>query len=522
MAEVRQIPSAVGAFEAQVFDLSKTYRTIMTQEAQRRKVQADAKKEAEKTLSEMSSTMAKGRTQDLPYLKELYDGVTNFYSQNASKLKPGTPEYNKYTELKGKFNFESQRSINEKESDKLVANWMAINSDKEKIGQGSLDYWQMKQKPINDTSRATYKFKKGDGTEVSVDQVGLPDLEKYNKYDENDTRKDIQTIQPLDISTTDFIRNYKGVNVPFGTMKETVLKFKPPSQILQAFDSNYTRSRDAIDFYDNAWNNLSQNEKDAMNTAFSRLPSILNAAGIKEQVRIDEKDGMPGISNGYEFGAAKFLLQNLPETVKEDIDLSLANLYETKAYRKSVLALRKQDETKPIEQVLIEDVRKAGAEGFDGDAWASKLNSSFSISDPSIGGTIPVRFTYDKNTKEMVVLTQKALTTPDGKSYITKKEDAKKIVGNSKDAKKDASGRIIEPGITVNSEGIYFYSNLKRYRMDPSIKTFESGVVNMVDDTENVLSGSQLNTLRGLRKQKSTEVYTSPVTGAEVQMKRGR
>lgn len=506
MAEVRPIPSAVGAFEAQVFDLSKTYRTIMSQEAQRRKIQVEAKKEAEKAIADMSATMAKGRNQDFPYLKELYDNAFKYHSQNASKIQPGTAEYNTYNELKGKFNIEAQKSINEKESDKLVANWMAINSDKEKIGQGSLDYWRMKQLPINSPDRATYKFKKSDGTEVPVDQVSLPDLEKYDKYDENKTRKDIQAIEPLKVSTTDFIRNYKGVVVPYGTMKETILQFKPPSQLLQSFDSNYTRSKDATDFYDNAWKNLSQKEKDDMNTAFAKLPGILSAAGINEQIKLEEKDGMPGISNGYEFGAAKFILENLPKTVKEDIDLSLANLYATQAYRKRMFALRNTLKVKEnIDTGLAKSLTDAG---FNLKSYSEAYNNFIGFSGAGTGTAYEPAKIKAVDTKNKTLRLETKYPVMSGDEVVKDFATATSVTGLG-GWKKGATEWLVK-----DKKGNYVRVKSSMYNLNPKSIGYETNILNMNNAVEEALrlSGNE-ESYRNFKGLRTTGAMTTDIGG---------
>jgi hypothetical protein len=495
MADIRPIPYSVGQYEAQVFDLSGMARVMAQQEAARRKTQAEAKKEADKTLSEMSTTMAKGRNQDLPYLNELYKSVQNFSFQNASKLQPGTSEYNKYNELKGKFYFEAQRSMNEKESDKVVANWMAVNADKQKIGQGSLDYWKEKQKPINDQSRANYKFKKSDGTEVAVDQVNLPDLEKYDAYDENTTRKDIEAIKGQQVSTVDFVRNYKGVDVPFGTMKETTIEFKLPSKVLQTFDSNYTRSRDAEDFYTKEWNKLSQSQKDDMNKAFQELPSILSAAGIKEQVKLDMKDGVAGISNPYEYGAAKFLLQNLPDVVKEDIDLSLASMYQTQAYRSRSLALRNSLKVKEnIDTGLAKSLTDAG---FNLKSYVNAYNNMIGVSGAGTGTAyVPAAVkSVDTKNKILRLETRYPVVSDDGavKDFST----ASSITGLGGFQK----GK--NEWLVKDKKGNYVRVKSTMYNLNPNTVGYETNILNMNNAVEEAikLSGNEesYRNFKGLR-----------------------
>ena len=74
MADIRPIPYSVGQYEAQVFDLSGLTRVMAQQAAAQRKAQADAKKEAEKSMAEINAAKSGARTQDLPYLNKKYDG----------------------------------------------------------------------------------------------------------------------------------------------------------------------------------------------------------------------------------------------------------------------------------------------------------------------------------------------------------------------------------------------------------------------------------------------------------------
>lgn len=494
MAEVKQIPSAVGAFEAQVFNLTRTANVIQQQELYRRKLQADAKKEADKALSEMGTLMAKGRKQDLPYLQKLYSDVTSYYSQNSGKLNPGTTEYNRFNELKAKFNFESQRSIGEKETDKDFANFMAVNSEKQKISDGSLEAWRVKQLAINDPNRATFKFKRRDGSEAPIDEIGLPDLQKYDRYDENETRRDIQGVQNIDVQTENFVRNYKGTNVPFGSIKETTLRFKPPSQILQTFDTRYASSLDAESFYNNSWNNLSQKDKDDMNTLFSKINDVYRAAGINEKITLDEKDGVKGISNGYEFGAAKFLLDYMPMQVKENLNLQLAGFYETQEYRRRALALRN---SLNIKENLDTSLAKSILEpGFSltkyGKAFASGIGGSSFYTGTNYK---PVAFDSANDKDKNITFRINTPIAKDGKPVKSFK-DAQQITGLDNDTKKGEY-------ITKDKFGNYFKTSRKKYDLNPNVPGYELRVIDMNNEIENALKDSKndamYNSFRGLR-----------------------
>jgi len=213
MSLIRPEPAAVGAYEAQVFDMSKTYRTIMSQEAQRRKVQAEAKKEADKAISELSAARAGGRTQDLPYLNRLYNDVTNYYSQNSGRLQPGTEEYKNFNELKANFLYETQRSKNEKEKQLRFDTYASVNSDKEKMSDDSIEIVRLQRLALDDPNRSRFKKKLANGREIGIDEIDLPELEKYSKFDEVELQKNIESVDKVDVETNQFVTKLAGYNL---------------------------------------------------------------------------------------------------------------------------------------------------------------------------------------------------------------------------------------------------------------------------------------------------------------------
>ena len=80
MSLIRTQPSAVGAFEAQVFDMGKTYRTITTQAAAQRKAQADAKKEMDKMMDNLAKYVTETEklyTSKIDWVQKKLDDRTN-------------------------------------------------------------------------------------------------------------------------------------------------------------------------------------------------------------------------------------------------------------------------------------------------------------------------------------------------------------------------------------------------------------------------------------------------------------
>ena len=89
MAEVRPIPSAVGAFEAQVIDFNKTYKAIVDNAAAIRKRQAQAQKDIEKQMDVALADKRAIRPQDSDYVEEKRQEVYNYYFQNRDNIMAG-------------------------------------------------------------------------------------------------------------------------------------------------------------------------------------------------------------------------------------------------------------------------------------------------------------------------------------------------------------------------------------------------------------------------------------------------
>lgn len=344
---VRAIPYGVGRYEAQVFNFNQIYKTLAAQEEARRKANLETKKELEKSLVDLSTQKAKGRTQDLAYLNGLQNELNAFYSDNARNITPGTDSYKKLNELKSNFIFEVQRSVNAKEQGKEMLTYASVNADKDRLADESTNIVSMQQKPINDPVWNTFKYKRQDGSEVGLSDLGTMDLQKLARYKEEDTRK---AIEGLDYRTTEsaaFTRNYLGTNVPEGTMVSKKISFRDPIQLIGTFDSQYRGTQDAIKYWDDQWNSLSKEEKDRTMTLYAELPKVYKAAGLDVDIQqVENADGKAGISSGYEYGQVKFLLQNLPKEVGQSIDYRLANYYQDEKYKNRMLAFRKETKIK--------------------------------------------------------------------------------------------------------------------------------------------------------------------------------
>ena len=81
MAEVRAIPSAVGAFEAQVIDTTRAYNILLQNAAAERKQTLALRKEIEDNLNTSLSDKRIIRQQDARYINGLRDDLNNYFYQ---------------------------------------------------------------------------------------------------------------------------------------------------------------------------------------------------------------------------------------------------------------------------------------------------------------------------------------------------------------------------------------------------------------------------------------------------------
>jgi hypothetical protein len=512
MSLIRPQASAVGAFEAQIFNFDKTYNTIMQQEAARRKANAELRKELDKSLADLSTQKAKGRTQDLAYLNGLQNELTKYYSDNASSITPGTQQYTKFNELKSNFLYEAQRSVNAKEQQKEFAAFGSVNSDKDILSEQAKSLISIQQKPINDPAWNTFKYKREDGYEAGIADLSTMDLEKYSKYHEEDTRKAVEALKDQTVESVSFATNYLGTRVPRGTILTEKISFTDPSKIIGTFDSNYRGTKDAIQYWDNQWKSLPQDEKDRTLTLYSELPKVYKAAGLDIDLQIDKADGKPGISSGYEYGQVKFLLQNLPKEVGTAIDLKLANFYQDEEYRSKLLSFRREMKIKEnLDTGLAKNLLDTG---FKLTPYANAFNNMLGLSGANTGARYrPVTIDgVNENDKTMSVVLQ----TP----IVVGAENDKRLVKNFKEASAvtGLGGPDSNPNeyLARDKKGNWIKVKRVTYNINPRSDGYETTISKMHNEMEEAvrLSGNEesLNYLKGLR----TTQATMPAIGGEV------
>jgi hypothetical protein len=490
MSLIRPEPAAVGAYEAQVFDMSKTYRTIMSQEAQRRKVQAEAKKEADKAISELSAARAGGRTQDLPYLNRLYNDVTNYYSQNSGRLQPGTEEYKNFNELKANFLYETQRSKNEKEKQLRFDTYASVNSDKEKMSDDSIEIVRLQRLALDDPNRSRFKKKLANGREIGIDEIDLPELEKYSKFDEVELQKNIESVDKVDVETNQFVTKLAGYNLGAPVIQSKTIQMRRPGAVIDMYAGTFrNKERDATDKLNREWESLTPEQKDRVNAEFRTFNKVYEAAGIKEKVTIDESDKTAGISNGFEYGAYKALKNTLPMQIKEDFDTSVGNMIQSQRRFSAWWQNQKQKtQGQPVYKWIAQNL---SSPNFNARAIMDVVNPMINVGNQTISSATPAWLQVDQNTKQAKLLTNIPIKKPadDGKGFaiITEIDDAKKFAKKTK----GKALNVIDPksftgtdqeGIWQDPQtGLWFQRAIQIFDLSPDKPGLESRVINVIN-----------------------------------------
>jgi hypothetical protein len=324
MAEVRQIPSAVGAFEAQVFDMGKTYRTIMTQEASRRKAQSDQKKELDKMMANTYAAKGKGRLQDMPELEKQYKELQDYYVNNGSAIMKGGQEFLEFQKKRSEFIFEAEQANLRKQRDQQLSPFFKLKLDKEGLSDKSNELMTIFNLPYNDPRRKNYQYEGSDGQMHGIDELNVTDIEKYTRFNEIDLIKNINTSAPiskvrdLTIEPSEDYGLQKGYKI--AVTDEVALR--DPIKISQAVTGTLASTPDARRYYRDMFQMESPEVLQNATKEMSLFNSIYKSAGYGQVVNLDN-DGKPGVTNEVEYALYRNLKANLPQELGEKISTSL-------------------------------------------------------------------------------------------------------------------------------------------------------------------------------------------------------
>jgi hypothetical protein len=457
MAEVRQIPSAVGAFEAQVFDMGKTYRTIMTQAAAQRKAQSDQKKELDKMMVNAYASKGKGRLQDMPELEKQYNELQNYYINNGSAIMAGGKEFLEFQKKRSEFIFEADAANLRKERDKQLSPFFKLKIDKEGLSDKSNELMTIFNLPYNDQRRRDYKYIGSDGMEHGIDELNVTDIDKYTKFNEIDLMKNIETtvkakkVTDLKVEPS----GEWGVGGGFPILVTGTTELKDPIEIAQAVTGTLSSTPDAVRYYKEMFNKETSESLQKASQEMDLFNSIYKGAGFGQVVNL-ERDGKAGISDEVEYALYINLKSNLPQDLGDKISTQLASLQISA--RGLGLRFRQFEEKlkdQPIDAVMIQDIQSGK---FDAKQWSDVSNTMGGRVDPAFTDILPWASQVRDNKKATALVRR-----PLRKAVV--KEGESDLITESKDAEK--YGTIDKDVFLDKKTGVYYLQEKKEYDFNP-------------------------------------------------------
>lgn len=530
MAEVRPIPSAVGAFEAQIIDTSRSYNALVQNANALRKQQAELAKETEKLINTSLSDKRTTRPQDNDYLNSLKNDAQTYFSNNKDAVLRGGAELQTLKEKMGKFTsevglsnalFRTTNSMAPVVSESLKAN----NAPSKKLQE----VWSNYLLPINDPKRKTYTYKNASGVDVDINQLSVLDLTRYKTLSDVDFLKNIDAVAKN--YSVSFKKPIKGAR--FIQDQTTTFSLKSPLEVagvvkgvlndyvnkLEEYTTKYDaiqKSPDLVTAMNEDLSGIIQMYKDASSGA----PA---GTGFGSIVDIFSEDGVQGINSPYELAVYDALKSNAPTFLKSTYDYSTQN----QIWRQMSLDLQRQGlyirinqnkEKEPLDAVFIKDVNSGKV---DWKGYEKMLNSFGSAVDRNKTSTLPVKIEFDERTKTATVVTQKHIIGPDG-AFVNNFEDAKKY-GQMISDDMIKGGRV--DGVYKDKQmGVYVYRETKKYNLDPNVVgqgQMRTNVVTMFDNfQEAITSDAPYNSFVSIRSTASRDVLTNPPGGRRIQKKK--
>ena len=509
MAEVRALPSGVGAYEAQVLNFSSVFNAIARQNALDRKEAAALRKQLEDNLNTTINDKRIIRSQDSDYINKLKTDVQEYFSENKSAIIRGGTQLNEFKKKMGLVTSEITRSLSIKENGVQLQNYAIKTMDPLKstdVSKSFKDALAAYELPMNDARRKTFTFKNEIGQDVDVDQLTINELNRIAYFRPEELQESIISNVPKEkvdfmfpSKGKDFTRSY-AVRSPYGVATSVV------NQFVQKPDAKSFYQKAAAE--ELAMNpNFQQNVNNAyqhMIKMYANARSTTSGSGFGSvEYLFQEKDGQPGIdiNNPYEFALFQSLYANLPQDLGITYDYrSQANYRANESLKdqKNNTYLRKlsfQQQNKPntLDGIIIEDI-KAGK--LNPTEVTSAINTFISQKEASLGGLEPAKLSIDDKNKTMTAVTRRVLT--DGTNAITDKISAEKYLTDNK-----LKGKI---GATLG--GAYYLEETRTISIDPNKNVnYTSEVPMLLDMVQDVqVNQTQYQTFQGLRQGRGRDI----------------
>jgi hypothetical protein len=474
MAEVRAIPSAVGAYEAQVIDFNKTLNAIASNQAALRKQQIELQKEAQKQL-EKSIDRPSGtpRSVDIPYLQTLEKKVKDYYFNNRFAIQSGnTSAIQGLKDLSSEFqyNYITSTSLSQRENSFNSALSQASGPGN-KMSKSGVELVTIFNSSLDDPRRKDKKFINSQGQEVDINALNVLDLSRYKEWSYGGYLTKARQIpsKTIEVETP---TKFKGMHAE----SKTKYAIKSPLELANLLTAE---AADNIDFQ-NVANQEFDKDKALYNQQYSSLkleyeknpakdakgnvipfemPSyeevlseeikaitdLYNTSGAVEygpQGRFSveslfNKDGVPGVQSGEEFILYNTIKQNIPQFLGKSMDFKTQSMLNARqrlslSEREHALSKQmfdyKQKDDNGIEGAIVNDI-KSGK--FNANEWNEKMAAIFTSKDLSLGrqfNSSDVVFSGTGNNVKVSVTTRVAMTNDD-ESYVTDEKTAKQFGG---------------------------------------------------------------------------------------------
>lgn len=483
MAEVRPIPSAVGAFEAQVIDFNKTYNAIVQNAAAIRRQQAQAQKDIEKQLDLMMADKRTTRSQDDYIIRKARMDAQNFYYDNKANIDAGG---SKLRELKQKMG--TATSLITKSVAERVEDEKRLPVLKEAMKDGNYyedDLTELVRKlelPLNEREGLTFDR---DGVATPLDQFNVTDFKYFKKFEPvkdlyDPITRNVKSIQP---QTMDLSINKKlGINVD--NIKQWKV-YDPISLVNLTNDVAISKSKGFLKHYEPElaiYKTLPQQDRDL------ELKGVIDA--YKDMSGTDmtswfAKQGGPGIDNEVEYAAFQQLQNHLPKIIKDTYDYRTQSIL-LKQWQlnlaRSRFAFQKEKESE--EEGFDATLTKAIKSGkFNKEEWNAYMNGWSNIDHPGASGVRAGGYNFsdpDANGKVTVTYyTQVPLKDAEGKyltsaSGVTKTQADQNVRGNSK--LRSASTNV---KAELSRDGIWYAQMERTVILDPKAANLAPDISNM-------------------------------------------
>jgi hypothetical protein len=427
MAEVRQIPSAVGAFEAQVIDFNKTYSAIVQNANAVRRRQIQAQQDVEKRIDVSLADKRAIRPQDSDYIEEKRQDVYNYYFQNRDNILAGGKAAGELKMKMGEFTSAiNQSSSLNKRGVNLNPAWKEAMKDKNQMDDGLTEAFNLWSLPINDSKRKQGKFMR-DGVEADIDEFDVPDISYFQKFDE---AKDLDKVITENVKayTPDkmTLSTNKRLGIYVDQLKELRI-YDPAHQVKEVESVANSKPRAFLTHFKPQFEIYKSQPQEDRDLEFKKvIDSYRDMAGVDMTSWFAKQGGTPGIDNELELAAFKQLESHLPKVVKDVYDYRTQSIL-LKQFQYNLSASRFSYEKKQDEQLDLIVSRSIKSKDFNSDTWNEYYKP---FTNASNSGTGNVRSAYinfskpDENKNITVTFqTQTPMLDVDGK-YVTDRAKA--------------------------------------------------------------------------------------------------